>query len=130
MSFSPLPLDWREPGPEAAPDAESLLNQNPGVSGARGVPPPVPPTMFHGLGPELTPATFVPSGPLPEPWPSSAEPATPLLSQKPGASGASGEPPAALPPTMFQVLDAEPPPRLPPWDDVPGSWPGSLAPAT
>src|ERR1700723_2911690 len=121
MSFSPLPLDWREPGPEAAPDAESLLNQNPGVSGARGVPPPVPPTMFHGLGPEPTSATFPPSAdPLPEAWPGSAEPAIALLSQKPGVSGASGVPPP-VPPTIFQVLEPVPPARLPPSEPEPES---------
>src|ERR1700683_4635022 len=114
MSFGALPLAWREPGPEAAPDAASLLNQNPGVSGARGVPPPVPPTMFHGLGPEPTSAMFPPcADPLPKSWPGSAEPAIALLSQKPGVSGASGVPPP-LPPTMFHVLEPAPPARLPP----------------
>src|SRR5580692_4098501 len=57
MSFSALPFAWREPGPVGA----SLLNQNPGVSGASGVPPPGPPTMFHELGPGPTTATLPPS---------------------------------------------------------------------
>src|SRR5271156_1362199 len=130
ISLSALLLPEREPGPEAASVAASLLNQNPGVSGARGVPPPLPPTIFQVLGPEPTPATLPPSEPLPEPCPGSAEPATPLLSQKPGASGARGVPPVPLPPTMFQVLGADPPPGFPDSDAEPGAWLGSLAPAT
>jgi len=66
MSFSALPLAWCEP-PAAASVAAFLFNQKPGASGGRGVPAPVPPTMFQELGPGPTPATLPPSaGPLPE----------------------------------------------------------------
>jgi hypothetical protein len=128
MSLSALLLPERKPGPEAASVAASLLNQKPGVSGASGVPPPLPPTMFHVDGPGPTPATLLPSEPLLEAWPGSVEPATPLLSQKPGASGARGVPLVPLLPTMFQVLGAEPP-GFPDSDAEPGAWPESVAPA-
>jgi hypothetical protein len=130
MSFSALPLAWREP-PEAASPAASLLSQNPGASGASGVPPPALPTMFQELGPGPTPATLPPSAePLAEASLGSAEPAFPLLSQKPGVSGASGVP-LPLPPTIFQVLEPAPPAGLPPSVDPElEAWPASVAPAT
>ena len=75
MSLSALLLPERKPGPEAASVAASLLNQKPGVSGASGVPPPLPPTMFQVLGMEPPPG-LPDSDALAEAWPGSVEPAT------------------------------------------------------
>ena len=64
MPFSALPLPLGAPVPDEESLAPPLFNQKPAASGDNGVPPPLPPTIFHVFGPaparELPPPSALP----------------------------------------------------------------------